>query len=570
MKVESVIAWGGWLTAVLAVAVCLGIAMLLGFGYRATREWQRSSQLLIERDTEESADLVLTAVTRDMRGAHSRILANRDWGELSLESLTDTSDQVATAFARYPYPESFFSWQQAANRGVVFFNRASRYPHWMPPTGESHRYPVVLVTDPPGADALRKRIEEYGTGRFRYAVFETDLAGQPYQIVARLIYGDSLQERLHSVIGFTVNLNWVRRSYFPDILSQVATIATRRAGLDIAVFDEHGDRIWGSDDGGGIGDSGRGIREPRGGIREMREFPLLFLDPSASMVALAPEAAARTWNIRTSLSPDSALIGATQGADETLLAAGAAALTLAIGLILAIRAVRAGVALTAMRSDFVSSVTHELKTPLANIRAMAETLARRPIAGDTIRDYAALLMHEAKRLTRLVDNLLAYARVTDVTDVYSFEPIAPTELIDDVLQSFRHPLAERGFNVEVDIPVDLPLVRADRTAMRLALDNLVDNAIRYSPDNRSIRIVVRRQGSAVVFEVHDRGTGIRAEELPTVQRKFARGRLARPDGSGLGLAIVSRVVADHGGTFDLQSTYGSGSTAQVALPVAGD
>ena len=112
MKVESVIAWGGWLTALLAVAVCLGIATLLGFGYRATREWQRSSELLIERDTEESADLLVTAVTRDMRGAHSRVLANRDWGELSLESLTDTSDQVATAFARYPYPESFFSWQQ--------------------------------------------------------------------------------------------------------------------------------------------------------------------------------------------------------------------------------------------------------------------------------------------------------------------------------------------------------------------------------------------------------------------------------------------------------------------------
>ena len=123
MKVESVIAWGGWLTALLAVAVCLGIATLLGFGYRATREWQRSSEMLIARETEESADLLVTAVTRDMRGAHSRVLANRDWGELSLESLTDTSDQVATAFARYPYPESFFSWSQDSPPGMVFLNR---------------------------------------------------------------------------------------------------------------------------------------------------------------------------------------------------------------------------------------------------------------------------------------------------------------------------------------------------------------------------------------------------------------------------------------------------------------
>jgi signal transduction histidine kinase len=567
MKVERVIAWGGWLTALLAVAVCLAIAMLLGFGYRATREWQRSSELLVERDTEESADLVVTAVTRDMRGAHARILANRDWGELSLESLTDTSDQVATAFARYPYPESFFSWQQAGG-AVVFFNRANRYPSWLPPSGESNRYPVVLVTNPPGTQSLRKRIEEQGAHGYRYAAFETDLAGQPYQIVARLIYADPLQEQLHSVIGFTVNLTWVRQSYFSDMLSQVAPIATRGKGLNISVFDERGERVWSNDE---VQRRDASVTTREGfGIHETREFPLLFLDPSASMVALAAHPGVRTWKIQTSLAPDSALIGALEGADKTLVVAGAAALTLAVALILAIRAVRAGVALTAMRTDFVSSVTHELKTPLSNIRAMAETLARRPFAGETIRDYAELLMHEARRLTRLVDNLLAYARVTDVTEVYSFEPIAPAELIDEVLQNFRHPLSERGFNVDVDIPVDLPLVKADRTAMRLALDNLIDNAIRYSAQVKSIRIVARRNGTGVVITVEDRGSGIPAEELPVVKRKFARGRLAKPDGSGLGLAIVSRIVADHGGTFDLDSTHGSGSTAQVTLPVAGD
>jgi signal transduction histidine kinase len=555
MKVESVIAWGGWLTALLAVAVCLGIATLLGFGYRATREWQRSSEALIARDTEQSADLLITAVTRDMRGAHSRVLANRDWGELSLESLTDTSDQVATAFARYPYPESFFSWQQSNDHGVVFFNRANRFPAWMPQPTEAHRYPVVLITNPPGAPALRGRVEAYGAARFRYAVFEMTLGSEPYQIVARLVYADALQERLHSVIGFTVNLPWVRRSYFADILSQVAPIATRGNTLDIAVLDDSGTRVWGRENG-----------HPA----MVRKFPLLFVDPSVSMVALGSMPAVRTWTIRASPSADSALIDAAQGADETLLAAGAAALTLALGLMLAIRAVRAGVALTAMRSDFVSSVTHELKTPLANIRAMADTLARRPVGGETIRDYAGLLMQEAKRLTRLVDNLLAYARVTDVTEVYSFEAIAPAELIDDVLQNFRHPLSEREFHVEVDMPVDLPLVRADRTAMMLALDNLVDNAIRYSSERRYVRISARRNGSNATIEVQDRGVGISPEELSNVRRKFVRGRLARADGSGLGLAIVSRIVADHKGTFVLESEFGSGTTAKVSLPLAGD
>jgi signal transduction histidine kinase len=381
------------------------------------------------------------------------------------------------------------------------------------------------------------------------------LGGEPYQIVVRLVYADSLEESLHSVIGFTVNLTWVRRSYFSDILSQVAPIATRGNSLDIEVIDDSGQRVWGRD-------SGRGAMA--------REFPLLFLDPSVSLVALGSNPPVRTWTIRTSQSTDSALVDAAQGADEALWAAAAAALTLAVGLILAIRGVRAGVALTAMRSDFVSSVTHELKTPLANIRVMADTLARRPVAGDTIRDYAELLTQEARRLTRLVDNLLAYARVTDVTEVYSFEPIAPAELLDDVLQNFRHPLSERDFAIEVDISVDLPLVKADRTAMMLALDNLIDNAIRYSSENRWIRVSARRDGQQVLIEIQDRGVGISAEELLVVRRKFVRGRLARPDGSGLGLAIVSRVVADHKGSFVLESRLGSGTTAKVYLPVAGD
>jgi hypothetical protein len=175
-------------------------------------------------------------------------------------------------------------------------------------------------------------------------VFDMTLGGEPYQIVARLVYADPLQEQLHSVIGFTVNLAWVRTSYFSDILSQVAPIATRGNTLDIAVLDDSGKRVWGRE-------------SDRPAL--VRKFPLLFVDPSVSMVALDSDAAERDWTIRTSQSTNAAVIDAAQGADETLLAAGAAALTLALGLILAIRAVRAGVALTAMRTDFVSSVTHE-------------------------------------------------------------------------------------------------------------------------------------------------------------------------------------------------------------------
>jgi signal transduction histidine kinase len=103
---------------------------------------------------------------------------------------------------------------------------------------------------------------------------------------------------------------------------------------------------------------------------------------------------------------------------------------------------------------------------------MADTLARRPIGADTIRNYADFLQQEAKRLRRLVGNLLTYARVTDVANVYSLEALAVAELIDHVLQGCSQPIGDRGFKVDVSIPVDLPLVFADRAAMLLVFGNL--------------------------------------------------------------------------------------------------
>jgi two-component system phosphate regulon sensor histidine kinase PhoR len=223
-----------------------------------------------------------------------------------------------------------------------------------------------------------------------------------------------------------------------------------------------------------------------------------------------------------------------------------------------------------MRAEFVSIATHELKTPLATIRAASETMVRGRLAGDRLAEYARLLLQESKRLTRLVDNLLAYARVIDVRDLYQFERLSPAELIEDSLRSFERQLAEARFDVTIDVPHDLPPVRGDRTTLRLALDNLIDNSIRYSEETRSIRVTARHAGSSLTIEVADRGPGIAPDEIQRVKARFVRGRRATTHGSGLGLAIVSRVVTDHGGRFDLTSTVGVGTTATISLPTDGE
>ena len=205
----------------LTVAVCAAILGLAWFGYYSRQQWQKSSALLVERWAEDSADLLVTAVRRDMRGAQLRVLANRDSGMRAPESVPDFTDQTAEAFARYPYPESFFSWPLEGHENFFFFNRADRQPPWMEQLTPASPYPVVVARNRSIGSVLLEGIDAAVAARQSYAVFETFLAGVPYQVVARLEYADPFRSRLASVSGFTVNLSWVRQRYFSEVLSQV-------------------------------------------------------------------------------------------------------------------------------------------------------------------------------------------------------------------------------------------------------------------------------------------------------------------------------------------------------------
>jgi signal transduction histidine kinase len=233
------------------------------------------------------------------------------------------------------------------------------------------------------------------------------------------------------------------------------------------------------------------------------------------------------------------------------------------------RNARASAAVAMVRSDFVATVTHELKTPLSTIRAVGETLVRGRVRTEQdLKRYAHLLVREERRLTRLVNNLLAYSRVTDVTEVYSFEALEPAALISEATQGFRRQLTDSDVRLEVDVAPEVPAVRADRTAVVLALDNLIDNAIRHSGEADTISVRASGEAGHVRFEVIDRGAGIPADDLPHVKRRFVRGKHTKSPGNGLGLAIVNRIATDHGGALEMTSEVGHGTTATLIIPKA--
>jgi signal transduction histidine kinase len=499
------------------------------------------------------------ALARDMRGVQSSVLASPYWDEFMLDAPYDVTSLVASAFARYPYPETFFAWRgEPAPERVVFFNRSDRPPAWM--TGEPgpNRFPVAVGHDPGiAADLVHRIAEDVKRGR-RFSIFETSLAGHgSYQVVVRLLYKDAFREHLQGAFGFTVSLSWVRREYFAELTRQVARISGGEGGLSLAVLDANKATIAGT------------VSPNRRGQVSRRTFPLMFFDPALVVLDRPADLLREAWEVQVKVGDDGVRGAAIWGGSRTFILAALSSGVLAIGLALTARAARATARLAEMRSDFVSGVTHELKTPIATIRAAGDTLVRGRIASpDGAKEYAQLVVQEAKRLTRLVDNLLAYARITDVTEAYFFEPVDMHTLVSDAEQEFQAQIRNDRVDVETTIPPALPPIRADRAAMGLVLANLLDNALRYSTGTPQLRISARADNQRVVLEIADNGVGIPQDEISKVTRKFFRGRRAASGGSGLGLAIVLRVITDHGGSLAIESLVGSGTTVAIAIPMA--
>jgi len=538
----------------LAIGLCSSVIVLGVLAFRAVREWEHTATLLAERHAQESADMLALALTRDMRGAQEAVLSSQDWSESMQDGAYDLSTIVASAFARFPYPEVFFSWEGGGTaEAVQFFGRPDRLPPWVEARSRGRTLPVILGTAPSVTERLLARVAEDTGQRRRFSIFDLQIGGDRYQVVARLQYRDAFREEPQLAFGFLVNLNWTREHYFPAVAEQVSRIVRADSTIAFSMYEEHDDQ-----------DTPAAANTPTG----RRVVPIVFFDPLLVAVDPPSDLTLEQWTLQAVLADDAAVVSARVGARRTLLVMALGGLGFAVGLVLTVSSTRSFARLAQLRSDFVATVTHELKTPISTIRAAGDTLASgRVVDGDTSRRYAQLMVDESKHLTRLLDNLLSYARIADTTEAYVFGEVEVESLVDHTIRHARSRLDSASFTVQIELPPDLPPVRADWTSICLALDNLVDNSIRYSKASRSLRISAEHVGHTVRIEVADRGIGIPANELPHATRRFFRGRATPAGGSGLGLAIVERIVGDHGGKLSIASTVGEGTTTAITLPV---
>jgi signal transduction histidine kinase len=548
--------WQLWTLYVLGVVLCSATAVLVWFGYRASAEWQRSSELVAVRRADETLILLAAALNKDMKGVQVSVIAPINEENLALDSPYDFADRFERAFARFPYPESFFVWRDtnAPDDATVFFHRADRLPAWDPNARSTSPYPVVVVRDPAPTRALVDRVRAQAAYRRPFAVFQVNLGGVPYQVVAHLLYRGTGSGQLLGFVAFTVNMAWVRSNYFSEIVDQIARIGSKEEAMALSILDDAGRAVASS----GVSEASERVHE--------RRFSLLFVDPDL-LSSLPNRPVFPQWVAQVRPGRGGTYAAAVVGARRTFWLMSVAAAVTIVGVLLTVRAVRARARLAAMKSDFVSTVTHELKTPLALFRLVADTLTlRRYTSSEAIQDYGRLLSAEVSRFERLVDNLLTYSRISDVDRQYRFEAIPPIELVEDALDPFQTRLHELSFDVSVDVPSDLPLVSVDRTAILQAFRNVIDNSIKYSNGTRVLNIRAASADRGVRFEVEDRGIGIDPSEVSSVFARFVRGSNATAGGSGLGLAIARRIVEDHGGVMELHSRLGQGTTSSIALP----
>ena len=243
---------------------------------------------------------------------------------------------------------------------------------------------------------------------------------------------------------------------------------------------------------------------------------------------------------------------------------------IALGLGATYRVVRRESEMARLKSDFVANVSHDLKTPLSLIRMFAETLelGRAPDEA-TRREYYAVITRESERLTRLIDNVLDFSRIESGRQRYDIAPHPVEPLVHDVMEAFRHPLAQQGFKAELVVAPDLPDVPMDPDAVKQALGNLVDNAIKYSGERRRLVVSARAEAGGVAIEVADEGIGIPAGEKERIFEKFyriGRSETQGSRGSGVGLALVKHIAEAHGGRVSVESRPGEGSRFTLHLP----
>lgn len=238
---------------------------------------------------------------------------------------------------------------------------------------------------------------------------------------------------------------------------------------------------------------------------------------------------------------------------------------------LLLRVVHKQVALTQLKNDLVANVTHELKTPLSSMRLLVDTLLNSERLNEqTTREYLQLIATENGRLSRLIDNFLTFSRIERNKYSFNFKEVPAQRIVEQSANAVRDRFNVPGCKFDVSVPPGLPAVSADEDAMVTVLLNLLDNAFKYTGDEKQISLRAAKENGSVLFTVRDNGIGLSPRETNRIFNRFYQvdqRMTSKGGGCGLGLSIVQFIVNAHHGDVKVQSQPGAGASFTVSVPI---
>jgi len=242
-----------------------------------------------------------------------------------------------------------------------------------------------------------------------------------------------------------------------------------------------------------------------------------------------------------------------------------------LGLGLSIHGLTTDYRLTRLKSDFVSTISHEFKSPLTSIRQMSEMLSKDRVSSEKRKkDYYSSMMVQSERLSHLVDNILDFSRMEDGRKRYHFNSCDLTSLVTDVVEIMKLRYRDIEFEVNLESGIELPDIAVDCDGIQQVFYNLIDNAFKYSGDNKRIDIKIWHEQNEIRASVRDYGLGISKKDQRRIYTRFYRSEMASIrgiKGSGIGLSIVTQIIKAHNGRIGLESEPGKGSTFSIYLPI---
>jgi signal transduction histidine kinase len=227
-----------------------------------------------------------------------------------------------------------------------------------------------------------------------------------------------------------------------------------------------------------------------------------------------------------------------------------------------------------LKSDFVSSVSHEFKTPITSIKALTERLLEGNVKDPKrMREYYSEIFRDTENLSHLVGNFLDFSKMEEGKKQYNIEETDFKLWLEQTVTDFFRRSIRRNYNINTFINEPSLPVKIDKNAMKLAVNNLLDNAVKFSSEHSEIKVIFEKQEEKILLKIKDEGIGIPKNEQLQIFQKFYRGKDAShfsTTGTGLGLTIVKQIVEAHGGEVQVESEPGKGSMFMVRIPLDGN